>query len=238
VRVQTSPSYAREQAVVAVLAGLPHGPELGLLHVEVKASAACGSPDALACSFANRLLVPGEQPAWGPPVEFLIAHEYAHHILAHRRNNPWPASEWGAKRWATTIGICPAVHRHELFLGSWAMPGEAFAESYAMMQFPGLHYPWAYADQLAPDENAEAAIRADVTHPWTGPRERRYTGALALGATRSLQIATPLDGTARITVTGSPRVAVSVLDHGRRVGSEPPRGTRTRVKLSICGQRR
>ena len=87
-----SPAYgtapALEQDAMTTLNGLLHGPELATLHVTIETpqevARDCGSADALACHGEDQMIIPGEQVADGPPVPFLVAHEYAHHILAHR----------------------------------------------------------------------------------------------------------------------------------------------------------
>jgi hypothetical protein len=219
---------ARVQSVADALGSLLHGPELSALTVAFATPAdmalACGSREALACYSRDRITIPGELRPGSPPLAYLIAHEYGHHILAHRRNDPWPADAWGTKRWATALGVCPAARRRELFLGYASMPNEAFAESYAMQQFPLLHLAWGYTDLLAPDDATEAATRADVLDPWSGPTRRRYTGR-----SRRLRLAFPLDGTARFTVTGA-RLELyagrTLLAGGRR------------FSLTICGNRR
>ncbi len=131
---------AREQSVLTTLDGLLHGSELAYLHVIIetpqKVADDCGSPDAVACYGDDTIVLPGEQVAGGPPLPFLLAHEYAHHILAHRRNDPWFASDWGSKGWASAVRVCPAVRTGQLFLGYWTIPAEAYAESYATMLFP------------------------------------------------------------------------------------------------------
>jgi hypothetical protein len=244
VRVQVSPAYgsdrARGETVVHMLDGMMHGAEIARLRIVVvppaEAEARCGA-GALACYYGDRMVVPGEQPPSGPPVAYLVAHEYAHHILAYRRNDPWSASSWGAKRWATELQVCPEVHRHELFLGYSSVPGEAFAETYAMQHFPQLHLAWQYTDLLAPDDHTESALRRDVLQPWMGPTLRTYRGTLRAGGSRALALRFPLDGTARISVTGRPRVAVELRAGGRVLARARPRGGRTRASATICGQR-
>jgi hypothetical protein len=239
-----SPSYgtapALEQDALTTLNGLLHGPELATLHVTIETpqevAGDCGSADALACYREDQMVVPGEQVADGPPVPFLAAHEYAHHILAHRRNDPWFARDWGSKRWATTMRVCPAVRRGDLFLGYWTIPAEAYAESYAAMRFPDIHYAWGYAVRLFPDAAAQAAIRTDVTQPWTGPTIERRSGRLARDRIQALQLSLPLDGDVWLTVK-APRPVVITLLNGRRTVASA-HGRRARVSFSVCGQRR
>ena len=242
--VTVSPSYGTtsslEQDVLTTLNGLLHGPELATLHVTIETpqevARDCGSADALACYGEDMLVVPGEQVADGPPVPFLVAHEYAHHILAHRRNDPWIARDWGPKRWSSAMRVCPAVRAGKLFLGYWTIPAEAYAESYAAMLFPEVHYAWGYAVRLFPNAAAQAAIRADVMQPWTGPTIERRSGRLARGRAQALRLSLPLDGNASLTVTAPRPVVITLLNGHRTVASS--HGRRARVTFSVCGQRR
>jgi hypothetical protein len=245
VRLEAGPPYAADEIaaeMVAMLDGLLHGPEMARLRITVvtpaEAAIACGSSSALACYALDRIILPGEQPVAGPPVGFLLAHEYAHHILAHRRNDPWPAALWGPKRWATALNVCTEVRRHELFLGYTTVPGEAFAESYAMIHFPELHLAWGYTDLLAGDEHSEAAARLDVVRPWTSPATRSYRGRLVAGRSVRSHLRFPLDGTAELTVTGTPRVAIELAAGRRPLARARPRGGTTRLSYTVCGQRR
>jgi hypothetical protein len=134
--------------------------------------------------------------------------------------------------------VCEGVDNGELLLGYTSVPGEAFAETYAMMLFPGLHLRWGYTDRLAPDERGEAAARLDVLSPWPGPVTRSYGGSLKRRQTRTLRLATPLDGRARLTVTGNPRIAIEIRSRGRAVQRARPHGRVTRASVRVCGQRR
>jgi hypothetical protein len=242
--MRVSASYdtgpALEQGVLTTLNGLIHGPELASLHVQIETpqevARDCGAADALACYSADAMVVPGEQVADGPPVPFLVAHEYAHHVLAHRRNDPWFASDWGSKRWASVMRVCPAVRNGELFLGYWTIPAEAFAESYAAMLFPDIHYAWGYDLRLSPTAAAKAAIRADVMQPWLGPTVERSSGRLARGGRRAIRLVLPLDGNATFTVRASRPIELTLLNGRRAVATA--RGRRARVSYSVCGQRR
>ncbi len=239
-----APEYAgdvaREQAVLATLNGILHGPELATLHVVIETPVAvahdCGSPDALACYSDDTVTLPGDRVADGPPVPFVLAHEYAHHILAHRRNDPWFATDWGAKHWATTMRVCPAVRTGELFLGYWTIPAEAFAESYAAMLFPDIHYAWGYDLRLTPNEAARAAIRADVMQPWTGPTIERFAGRLPRGHAQARRVGLPLDGDASFAIKASRPLELTLLN-GHRVVARA-HGRRARIAYSVCGQRR
>jgi hypothetical protein len=244
VGVLFSPAYpaddARRQELTTELNGLPHGAEMGLLHITLvrpaDIEAVCGA-EAAACYAADRIYLPGEQPPGSPPVAFLLAHEYGHHVLAHRRNDPWNAGDWGPKRWASALDVCRKVHRHELLIGYTSIPGEAFAETYAMMLFPQLHLAWGYTDLLAADEHVEAAAREDVLKPWTGPTTRTRHVRIGRRRVRSLPEQLPLDGRARFTVAGPGRVTVDLLSRGHVLTTAHPRHGRTRLTFTVCGQR-
>jgi hypothetical protein len=235
----TAPDHARSLA--DMLGDLMHGAEMGSLRISVltpaEVGATCG-PDAWACYGGDRITIPGAQPAGGYPIHYLLAHEYGHHVLAHRRNDPWPADLWGPKHWATALDVCRKVRKHELFLGYSSVPGEAFAETFAMMHAPGLHLPWNYTDLLAPDDAIEAAVRRDVLDPWRGPAKRTVRGHLRAGRSRLLHPSVPLDGRARFELTGARGVELALTSRGRVLKRVRTRAGRARVGSTVCGNRR
>jgi hypothetical protein len=242
-----SPSYpletaaAVEQSALATLNGLPHGSELAWLHVLIETPAEVvedcgGDTGTLACYGDDRIVLPGEQIMADAPVPFILAHEYAHHVLAHRRNDPWFASDWGPKRWASVMRVCPTVRSGQLFLDYWTIPAEAFAESYAAMLFPEVHWAWGYDRRLMPTDAARVAIRADVMQPWQGPTIERVSGRLARGAKRVTRLALPLDGDAKLSLRASRPVELTLLNGHRTLATA--HGRRPRVTYSVCGQRR
>jgi hypothetical protein len=63
----------------------------------------CRSEDADACYIVRgaQLIFPGDaqDPVEGAlNLSEILLHEYGHHIAANRRNDPWPAFAYGAKR--------------------------------------------------------------------------------------------------------------------------------------------
>jgi hypothetical protein len=202
-----TPDPAVEQGYVTFLGGLVHGSELGKLSVYIATPGQiendfCGQ-GALACYIGDeeRMYVPGVNQHSDPPVEFLIAHEYGHHVELNRSNAPWSAYDQGTKRWATYEDVCALERRHKAKTNYYDDPSEAFAESYADMQFPGVDF--IYTDLLAPDKGAFNAIRADVLGPWSGPRTTTLHGSFGSGgmSSRSFKVATPLDGSASFVLT-------------------------------------
>jgi hypothetical protein len=114
VSVELSPGYAPRatpeavQAYVNLIGSRAHGPELKRLTMVIATLSEVQnrycSPRALACYVPKYqvMIVPGEQtPSDEVPVEYVLTHEYGHHIAANRSNDPWPAIAWGPKAWAS-----------------------------------------------------------------------------------------------------------------------------------------
>jgi len=108
----------------------------GLVYTE-GGPAACGGPGRAASTV-------------GVPLEQILAHEYGHHVSANRSNPPWQAVDWGPKRWATYLGVCPHAVRGEMFPGDEGAayelnPGEGWGV---------LTDRWGYSnDKLVTDNN-------------------------------------------------------------------------------------
>jgi hypothetical protein len=223
-----------EQSYVTFLGNLVHGSELGKLSVYIATPSQiehdfCGQ-GALACYVGDeeRMYVPGVNEHSDPPVQFLIAHEYGHHIELNRSDAPWSAFDQGAKRWASYEDVCALERRHKIATNYYSDPSEAFAESYADMQFPGVDF--IYTDLLKPDQGAFDAIRADVLNPWRGPRTLTLRGS----GTRTFKVQTPLDGTATfdLTATAGARYRLRVL-----VGGHALKARAGTSGYTICGER-
>jgi hypothetical protein len=219
-----------EQSYVTFLGNLVHGSELGKLSVYIATPAQiqqdfCGQ-GALACYVGDeeRMYVPGVAEHSDPPVQFLIAHEYGHHIELNRLNPPWSAFDRGGKRWGSYENVCALERRHRVGADYYSDPSEAFAESYADMQFPGVDF--IYTDVLTPDPGAFRAIRADVLSPWRGPHAVTLRGS----SDRTFRLQTPLDGTASFEVSAGYRLRVLAGGHALRVRASGS-------GYSICGER-
>jgi hypothetical protein len=243
--VEVSASYAAnpavEQGYVSFLGGLVHGSELANLSVFIAPprqiqSTYCGA-GALACYIGDeqRMYVPGVTQHSNPPVQFLIAHEYGHHIELHRSNDPWSAYDHGAKYWASYKNVCALERRRKLTTNYYNDASEGFAESYADMQFPGVDF--IYSDLLAPDNGAFKAIRTDVLRPWRGPHTVDLRGTFTPGgrATQTFQLQTPLDGNARFELSAPEGATYSLrVVAGSRVVA---RTRSAAVGYTICGAR-
>jgi len=147
VTIYTSDSYAVDAAAnqrwAEFLGGLIHGSELSGVTVyfatppgthRLCRSATDVLHGILGCYGSGTIVAPGEDTAM-VSAESVLTHEYGHHIAANRSNAPWPALEWGAKRWASAMGICAFARSHRIFPGDESLlyrlnPGEGFAETY------------------------------------------------------------------------------------------------------------
>ncbi len=250
---------ANPQTIADFLGTLAHGNEITSLTVQLttdpEIAAECGSPGALppqACYFPSqeRMVISGNDTTGtdGATREFVLAHEYGHHVANNRVNTPFvPTISFGTRRWATYEGVCQGVAAGTYSPGSedgaayYRNPGEAFAESFAFNRFPDAPVQWAWIDSLKPDSGAYAAITADTVHPWSGPVtsvfsrrfNRRGRGAFAR------RIATPLDGNFAIRLTGPRRTNFNLLlrSGGKVMARSLGRGSNERITATICGSR-
>jgi hypothetical protein len=126
----------------------------------------------------KRLFAPGEDLPDGTSNETILAHEYGHHVASSRFNLPWPAIDWGPKRWATAAGVCARAQQRTAFPGdegsSYLLnPGEAWAETYRLLNYQKTVWPnwtftpWNVDQSFFPDAAVLAAAREDVLNPWT-----------------------------------------------------------------------
>jgi hypothetical protein len=252
VRVRVSPAYAdpqvRAQELVNFLGSLLHAGEMNDLTVALVTPAElrtlCGV-GAIACYHpdSEQIIVSGEDsPAGQPPREFVIAHEYGHHVATNRSNKPWRALERGTKRWSTYEGICRGIKRRRIQPGSYfENPGEAFAEAFAFYRFPHV-IPWMW-EIARPDQGSFDAIFADVGFPWARRTRLGWSGRLTRKHRREVrEIEVPLDG--RLTVeldgpSGSDFALVAMAAKRNRVLTRAQgRGPDKTLRYTVCGKRR
>jgi len=256
VSVYVSTSYpdptALAQKWASYFGGLPHGSELSLLNAYIapldEVRQMCVDADVLGCYGGDELVTAGETPAWMSPATSVAAHEYGHHIAAHRNNAPWRALDWGTKRWATEQDVCRRVAAGTAFPGDEGdnysfNPGEAFAESYRMLvetNGTGAGDDWPIVDpSFRPDAAALAALRADVLDPWARPSvtavRGRFKGSARVWTTT---LATPLDGD--LSVKGGASDDVSLVSGDSRTVVARSTWTSTGGKVAayrVCGTR-
>ncbi len=251
---------ANPAQIATFLGTLAHGDEISQLSVllvdpNAEVAAECGSVDAQACYFPslNQMVINGsDAPASdGASREYVIAHEYGHHLANHRKNAPFddPAVDWGPKNWASWAGVCVGVRQNRYFPGDegthyFQNPGEAFAEAFAHNRFPADPVPWEWPDFPAPDANAYAAIQSDALDPWNGADADKRRGHFPRKRKRpkrkAKSFSTPLDGDLKVTLKGPDRADLSLkllgpngneIDHSDGVGSSEV------VNYRICGER-
>ena len=250
-------SAADPQTIATFLGSLPHGSEINLLSVELvtpaEIAASCGS-GAQACYFPGdqAMLINGNDTTApdGASREYVIAHEYGHHMANNRNNAPFdnPAVDWGPKNWASWAGVCPGVRSGRFFPGDegahyFQNPGEAFAEAFAHNRFPSDPVPWEWPDFPAPDTNAYAAIQRDAHDPWNGPDTAKRRGHFPRKRKRpkrkTKQFSTPRDGDLTINLTGPDRADLSLklFAGGQLIARSDGVGSQESASYRICGER-
>jgi hypothetical protein len=245
----SAPDAIAGQSTADFLGALLHGPELATVTVELGAfttvQEACGIV-ALACYYPGerKLFVPTSLPPGNDlPIEQILAHEYGHHVAASRSNTPWPAVDWGPKRWATYMRVCPHAFAGDMFPGDESAgyelnPGEGWAEAFRLANslrvgtWPDIGWP-IVDDVFRPDTTALALVGQDVLTPWEATPARQLSGVLRRGKVRRVRIGTPLDGTARATATGPAGIRVAFVNGS---GSRQSAGGRS-ASTTVCGSR-
>jgi hypothetical protein len=232
------------------LAGLLHGPELAKLTLYLEplsdVQRLCGR--AAAACYSDRdasIVAPGDSLPDGTSAEAIVTHEYGHHIAANRDNSPWPALDWGTKRWATYEQVCAKSGQNALFPGDEGRnyrlnPGEAFAESYRVLNERRQSLPeppWDVVDEsLAPDDTALQLLEQDVLQPWTGPTTSTISGSFTRqGRGRAYTVASSLDGQVRVTLK-TPRTGKFAVTVGSSRVAASGGGSRT-LATTACGSR-
>jgi hypothetical protein len=256
VRVTVSDRYPVDETMARgwaeYLASLLHGAELARVTLFLapysEVQSLCGF-DALACYSGQRELIvaPREDFPEGPTAQAIVAHEYGHHIARNRLNSPWDPTRYGTKRWASRLGVCARTAAGTLFPGGQGPryrldPGEAFAEGYRLLNELRAGRPetaWEIVDaSLRPDASALAALERDIVDPWMRPTVEKRSGSFGARGrpTRSFRLATPLDGTLRITLSAPAkmRLRLSLYDTTRK--TTVATGGR-RLQTIICGHR-
>jgi hypothetical protein len=203
-------NVADPQRVADFIGTLIHGDEVDLLTVQLDTEFQLGFDcgfGAEACYFSgeNKIVIGGYQEADGDGAtfDFVLAHEYGHHVAQHR-DMPAPfgsAIDWGTERWASLEDVCQGRRHGRLYPGDegthyFEDPGEAFAEAFARYRFPDMPLQWRYMSALKPGPGAFRAIREDTLSPWQGRTSLVLSGRVpARGEGAAVEsLRTPLDG--------------------------------------------
>jgi hypothetical protein len=260
VNVQFSDSYPQDPALAQhwadLLASLVHGPELKdvVLYLAPfsEVQRFCGQ-GALACYSPQRFQIVASADQLEPDIsaESVVMHEYGHHVAAASNDTPWIAVDYGPKRWSSYENVCAKTRAGQLFPGNedsnyQLNPGEAWAETYRVLNERRLgvaESPWdIVSTSLEPDAQALALAQQDVTTPWRANTSSAASVRLTKTArTRTVSIATPLDGNVQVSLRGvkNARVSFDLLgSNGARVSHTVVTGATTRtLKSVVCGTR-
>jgi hypothetical protein len=244
------------QPIADFLGTLVHGPEMELLTVQLDTPSQiefdCGY-GAVACYYSaeDKAVINGSDTLAreGASREFVLAHEYGHHVAHHRESPaPFPAAiDWGTPRWSSYENVCRRSRAGALFPGNEGLhyfrdPGEAFAESFAFLRFPHSGVPWRWLDALEPDRRALEAIREDTLHPWSGRYAFGLRGRLPPrrrgAAVRAFR--TPLDGVVSLRPAERRRYDLDLLNSDGRLLRSSRHGFSFghQLNFTVCGQSR
>jgi hypothetical protein len=261
VTIYFSDSYPVDQALALkwadFMTSLVHGSELSTVTIYLaplaevqrycgRQAIACYSPDGL------QIVAPADAVDAQTSAEGVLTHEYGHHIAESRLNPPFTTVEYGTKRWASYENVCARTNSGELFPGAedeqhyTLNPGEAFAESYRVLNEQKLGAPveaWNIVSSLLyPDATALALLEQDVTQPWAQSAATRLSITLTKSIkTKSFVISTPYDGTLSFAPaqSGAARVSLAITDsNGASLATRTLASrTATPISTTVCGQR-
>lgn len=248
---------AEPQAIASFLGTLIHGAEMELLTVQLDTPSQieydCGF-GAEACYYPseNKIVLSGNTEVGpdGASREFILAHEYGHHVANHRLSpTPFPAAiNWGTPRWASLENVCRRSRAGAVFPGNegdhyFQDPGEAFAEAFARYRFPDSGLQWRYLPALRPGPAAFEAIREDTLEPWLGRSSFLLSGTAPPRQNEPIvrTFRTLLDGAVSLRPAGfRHRYRLNLLSPAGRVVRSTRQGLSLRHQLNftVCGQRR
>jgi hypothetical protein len=241
------------QNVVNFLDTRLHSFELALLKVFIgpsqEISSICGAQEALACYAPGeqRMYVPGDRASNSPvPVEYIMTHEFGHHIANHRKNALGSAFIAGPEYWATSQHICAGalLARPPVFFPGdedqhyLDNPGEGWADSYAHLPENGFESaPFQFNPLFHRDQAAFDAIRRDILQPWSGSRKQTLSGSLGSQNTQTFPDVISLDGpvVARLSGPASANYDLRVRLGGKVQTRTHSAGSRDRLKGLLCG---
>jgi hypothetical protein len=251
---EVSCAAADPQQIANTLGSFVHGPEMELLTVQLDAPSQiesdCGY-GAQACYYGaeNKIVLSGDGGAApdGASREFVLAHEYGHHVARHRESPPPfpPAIDWGTARWSSYEQVCQRSRAGALFPGNEGLhyfrdPGEAFAESFARLHFPDGGVPWRWLATLEPDAEALEAIREDTLNPWLGRTPLKLRGRVPRRRDGPVvrTFGTPIDGTISLRPANRSHFDLDLLNPLGNLLRSSRNGLSLghRLNFTVCGQ--
>jgi hypothetical protein len=247
---------ADPRAIANTIGTFLHGPEVNLLTVQLDTPFQLGFDcgfEAQSCYFGgeNKIVLSGDaDPAPDSASrEFVLAHEYGHHVAQHRDlPSPFPAAiDWGTERWSSVEHVCQGHRAGSFFPGDegshyYEDPGEAFAETFAFNRYPEAAVEWAWAPALRPTAASLRALREDTLRPWLGRHSFRVSGRIPPSGAVVQEFRTPFDGKVSIGPAGDPKLGYELVIRDR--SGEALRSSRRGVSLrhrldyTVCGQSR
>jgi hypothetical protein len=247
---------ADPQAIASTIGTFIHGPEVNLLTVQLDTPFQLGFDcgfDAQSCYFGgeNKIVLSGDSdPAPDSASrEFVLAHEYGHHVAQHRdMPAPFPAAiDWGTERWSSIENVCEGDRVGAFFPGDegthyYEDPGEAFAESFAFNRFPEAAVEWAWSPVLRPTAASLRALRRDTLRPWLGRHSFTVSGRVPRRGAIVQEFRTPFDGKVSIGPAGDRKLGYDLIIRNR--SGKTLRSSRQgvssshRLDYTVCGQSR
>jgi hypothetical protein len=253
---EVSCTAADPQQIANTLGTFVHGREMELLTVQLDTPSQiefdCGY-GAQACYYGgeDKIVIGGDGgfAPDGASRDFVLAHEYGHHVARHRESPPPfpPPIDWGTPRWSSYEHVCQRSRSGALFPGNEGLhyfrdPGEAFAETFAHLRFPESGVPWRWLRMLKPDAKALEAVREDTLNPWLGRTPLKLRGRVPPRRDGAVvrTFGTPIDGTVSLRPASRSRFDLDLLNplgrllrssrHGLSIGR--------RLNFTVCGQSR
>ncbi len=247
---------ADPQAIASTIGTFIHGPEVELLTVQLDTPFQLGFDcgfEAQSCYFGgeNKIVLSGNDDAAPDNAsrEFVLAHEYGHHVAQHRDiPAPFPAAlNWGTERWSSVEHVCQGHRAGALFPGDegthyYEDPGEAFAETFAFNRFPDAAVEWAWAPVLRPSAASFRALRRDTLQPWLGRHSLTVSGRVPRRGAIVQEFRTPFDGRVSIGPVGDRGLGYELVirnSSGKALrSSRQGVSFRHRLDYTVCGQSR
>jgi hypothetical protein len=247
---------ADPQAIADTVATFIHGAEVDLLTVQLDTPFELGFDcgfEALSCYFSgeDKIVLSGDDDPSPDSAsrEFVLAHEYGHHVAQHRAMPaPFPAAiDWGTERWSSVEHVCQGHRAGALFPGDegshyYEDPGEAFAESFAFERFPEDAVRWAWDPALRPSADSLRALREDTLHPWRSRRSFTVSGRIPRSGIAVQGFRTPFDGQVSVGPAGGPGLGyeLAIRNGSGKVLRSSREGVsfRNRLDYTVCGQAR